>query len=60
MWIRWCRYWQRLWNGGFGLKPIFTLLCTVLNLLFFLLSIPLANDFMMACDMYFRWGHFNK
>ncbi|EOK7084602.1 hypothetical protein AAAB22_RS22195, partial [Escherichia coli] len=18
------------------------------------------NDFMMACDMYFRWGHFNK
>ncbi|MCU9631848.1 hypothetical protein MOG59_013825, partial [Escherichia coli] len=22
--------------------------------------LPWHNDFMMACDMYFRWGHFNK
>ena len=58
--LRWCRYWQRLWNGGFGLSLFFTLLCTVLNLLFFHCRCLWHNDFMMACDMYFRWGHFNK
>ncbi|EOC1940801.1 protein YcdU [Escherichia coli] len=38
------------------------LLCYVPCLIyyFFYCRFLWHNDFMMACDMYFRWGHFNK
>ncbi|MCH6427364.1 hypothetical protein MMN56_06705, partial [Escherichia coli] len=48
-------------SGTCSHLPYF-LLCYVPCLIyyFFYCRFLWHNDFMMACDMYFRWGHFNK